>query len=107
MPALGHIVRIVVSHCSSFSGNRRERANSTFSIMLAAVLPDGLAFRLNGESRQEDWHDAVLAERRPIFGMAGALENELPISALVEKLALGKAPHWKPTKDERTLAETQ
>jgi hypothetical protein len=61
--------------------------------MPAAVRPDGLAFLLNGESRQEDWHNAVLAELHPIFGMAGDLKNELPISALVEKLALGKAPH--------------
>jgi hypothetical protein len=75
--------------------------------MSAAVRPDGLAFLLNGGSRQEDWHNAILPERHPIFGRAGDLENELPISALVEKLALGKAPHWKPAKDERTRAETQ
>jgi hypothetical protein len=53
--------------------------------MSAAVRPDGLAFLLNGESRQEEWHSAVLAERRPMFVMAGDPENELPISALVEE----------------------
>src|SRR6516164_4491271 len=72
--------------------------------MSAAVRPGGLAFPLNGESRQEDWYNAVLAERHPVFGMAGHLENELPISAFVEKLALGRAPHWRPQRtNEREL----
>src|SRR5215472_14751580 len=69
--------------------------------------PNGLALLLNRESRQEDWHDAVLAEGHDIFGMTGDLENELPVPALVEKLPLRKASHWKPAKDERTRAETQ
>ncbi len=35
------------------------------------------------------------------------VKNELPVSALIEKLAVREASHGKPAEDERTRAETQ
>jgi hypothetical protein len=44
-----------------------------------------------GHGRQEDRHDSILAERKTVFRLSGDLKNELPVSALVEKL-IGRRP---------------
>jgi len=52
----------------------------------SALELDRLAFLLDGQRRQEDWNNPVLAERNAIIRMTGDLQKELAVPPFIEEL---------------------
>ncbi|HUS08660.1 MAG TPA: hypothetical protein VMZ52_20310 [Bryobacteraceae bacterium] len=69
--------------------------------------PDRLALLLNGERRQEDRHQAVLAEWDAEFRVPGHLEDEVAISTLIEQLILGQPTDRKTAQYEWSRTEAK
>ena len=68
---------------------------------------NGLALLLDGEGRQEDRHQAVLAEGDAEFRVPGYLQDELAIPTLIEQLILGQSTDRKTAQYEWSRTETK
>jgi hypothetical protein len=66
-----------------------------------------LALLLDGEGRQEDRHQAVLAEWDAEFRVPGHLQDELAIPTLIEQLILGQPADRKTAQYEWSRTEAK
>ena len=68
---------------------------------------DGLALLLDCQCRQEDWNQAVLAERNTELRVAGDLKQESSVSSFIEQLTFGESANRQSAENKRSRTKAE
>src|SRR4030095_804382 len=72
-----------------------------------APEPDCLALLPHRQRGEKNWHNPVLPKRNPEVGMTGDLQNEVTVSAFIDKLPRCQCPQGQPAEHEWSRTKAQ